>query len=220
MRGFGFVFRLCATASDEIAFRGAEFQVFAGIAVEGVEEDKVKKADDASNGKAPAPSDVQEHDADERNADARSEFCGRVEHGGGEAAFLGRKPVAGGFGVGGKGGSFADPEEESRGEEAAYASSGGCREGGNAPDKSADAANKADAKTIKDQAGRELEGGIGPIVGAGEIAEHDGGHAEGFGEGLLGNGEVDAIEIVNQDAEAKEEGDAPTPARDGWIEEG
>ena len=60
----------------------------------------------------------------------------------------------------------------------------------------------SDAEAIKDQPGRELQGGIGPVIGAGEVAEHHRGHAEGFGEGLLGDGEVHAVEIVYKDAKA------------------
>jgi hypothetical protein len=200
---------------DVVALEVGEGGVVLGVAVDPIEDDEVEEADDAGGGEAPAPAYFDEEDADEGDADGGGEFGGGVEDGGGEAALGGGEPEADGFGVGGEGGGFADAEEETGGEEAAEIGSGGGGEGGDAPDEGADAADFFDAEFVEQDTDGKLAEGVGPVVGAGEIAEDDVGDAEGGVEGGVGDGEVDAVEVVDEDAEAEEEGDAPSPAGDG-----
>ena len=182
------------------------------------EEGEVEEADEAGGGEAESPAHGEEQDADERDADGGGEFCCGVEDGGGEAALLDGEPEADGFGVGGEGGGFADAEEEAGSEEAGDGGGEGGGEGGEAPDEDADATDALDAEAVEEDADGELAEGVGPVVRAGEVAEGDGGEAEGGGEGGVGDGEVDAVEVVDEDAEAEEPGDAPAAALAGNAE--
>src|SRR6267142_3599139 len=105
----GPVFRLGTATSDVLTLGGSEELVFAGIAVEGVEQREEKDADHASGGKIPAPPEMQEHNTQYWYADGRGKFCHGVEHRGCQAALVLGEPVAGGFRVGGKGWRLADP---------------------------------------------------------------------------------------------------------------
>jgi hypothetical protein len=88
-----------------------------GVAVDFPEQQEVQKADDPGGGEAEAPSDAEQEQADERDADGGGKLCRCVEKTGSEAALARRKPVADGFGACGEGRSFADAEEKARGEE-------------------------------------------------------------------------------------------------------
>ena len=54
----GVAFRLGAALADELAFGGREGFIFAGIAVDPVEEDEIKEAENAGGGETPAPAEV------------------------------------------------------------------------------------------------------------------------------------------------------------------
>src|SRR5580704_2837790 len=126
-------FGLRAALADEFAFGGREEFIFAGVAVDPVEEDEIEEAEEAGGGETPAPAEMDEEQADERDSCGGAEFCGGVEDGSGEAAFASWKPVADGFGIGGEGGSFADAEEEARGGKTSYTGCGCRAEGCDAP---------------------------------------------------------------------------------------
>ena len=209
------IFGLRAAFKDVRALGGGETVVFAGVAVNGVEEGQEEDADEAGAGEIPAPAEMNKHKTEDGNANRGRKFCGGVKRRCGQAAFLARKPVAGSFGVGGECRSFADAEEEARREETAEAGGDCGGEGGDAPNGGAENADATNAEAVEEQAAGELEDGVGPVVGAGEIAEHNGGNAEGVLEGIAGDGEVDAVKIVDEDAEAEEESDSPAAAGDG-----
>src|ERR1035437_9371877 len=63
----------------------AQRRVIVRIAIYFPEEQKVDEADYAGEGKTPTPADLEQNNTDERNANGRSEFRGRVEDGCGEA---------------------------------------------------------------------------------------------------------------------------------------
>ena len=201
--------RGAARVCDVGAFGVGEEWIVAGVAVDLGEEQEVEQADDAGGGEAPAPADFEEEDADEGHADGRGELGCGVEDGGGEAALAGGEPEADGLGVRGEGGRFADAEQEACGERACRRWCNGGGEGGDAPDGGADAADAAYAEAIEQDADGKLADGVGPVVGAGEIAEGDVGDAEGGVERGVGDGEVDAVEVVDQHAGAEEPGNAP-----------
>ena len=92
----------------------------------------------------------------------------------------------------GKVGASPDAEQEAGGEEAAEAGGERGGEGGEAPEEDAAAADATDAEAIDPDADGQLEEGVGPVVGAREIAEGDEGDAELGVEGGLGDGEVDS----------------------------
>ncbi len=103
------IFRLRSAASDVVALGAGEEFVFAGVAVISIEQNKEANADQAGGRKIPAPSEMQEHEAQHRYPDSRREFRGGVEHRGCQAAFVLWKPVAGCFRVGWKRRGLADP---------------------------------------------------------------------------------------------------------------
>jgi len=209
--------RLCIV-SDVGSLGCGEVRIFVGIAVDAPEQDEVGEADEAGGGKAPAPADVDEDDSDEGQADSRGKLGGGVVEGGGEASFPGGEPVADGFGVCGEGGRLAYSEEEARGEETAEAGGDGGGEGGDAPDEGADASDAANAEAVQENADGKLAEGVGPVVGAGEVSEGDVGDAEGGDEGVVRDGEVDAVEVVDEDAEGEQPRDPPaTFGQTEWV---
>ncbi len=117
--------------------------------------------------------------------------------------------------VGGEGGRFADAEQEARAEEAADAGRDGGGEGGDAPEESADAADAADTEAVEQVTGGKLAEGVGPVVGAGEESEGELGDAEAGEDGVVGDGEVDAVEVVDEDAEGEQGGDVPASREAG-----
>src|SRR5580692_12581162 len=98
----------CDVTSLQIIQRKILFR----IAVHSPEEQKVKKTHDTGDGETPTPADVNQDNADERDADGRSKFRSGIEDGCGEAAFLLRKPVANSLCVRGKCGRFSHSERE------------------------------------------------------------------------------------------------------------
>ena len=182
------------------------------VAVEPVEQSEEEERDEPGGGEAPAPTDFEQQDAEDGDADGGGELGGGVEDGGGEAAFATGKPEADGLGVGGEGGGFADAEKKARGKEAGEVRCEGGGEGGDGPKRDADTTDAADAKAIEQDTDGQLTEGVGRVVGAGKIAKGDGGDAEGGDEGGVRDGKVNAIEVVDKDAEAEQPGDAPAAA--------
>ncbi len=78
----------------------------------------------------------------------------------------------------------------------------------------ADDSDAADTEAVKQEPGRKLEQRVGPIVGAGQIAEHHGGNSESVLQRIPRDGKVYTVEIVHQHAEAEEQGDAPSVSWD------
>src|SRR2546423_7856190 len=64
------ILRLRAAPSNEFAFSDGKAAVLARIAIKSVEKREVKKADDASDGKIPAPSKVEQQNSEHRYADS------------------------------------------------------------------------------------------------------------------------------------------------------
>jgi hypothetical protein len=54
-----------------------------------------------------------------------------------------------------------------------------------------------------------LAEGVGPVIGAGEQAEEEVGYAEGCNERVVGDGEVDAVEVVDEHPDGEQGGDVP-----------
>ena len=187
------------------------------IAIDAPEEEEVGEADGASEGKAPAPSGMDENDADDGDPDGRGEFGSGVVERGGEAALALGKPEADGLGVGGKGRRFANPEQEPRTKECAEIGRGSRGKGGGAPDQRADAPYATNTELIEHDADGQLAKGVGPVVGTGKIAEDNIGDAEGGDEGIVRDGEIDAVKEVDQDADAEEPGDAPAATREASV---
>ena len=143
-----------ATMNWRSAF--GEALIFAGIAIEQCERDKINEADDSRRRETPAPAVMQQQKADQRHADRGAELGGGVEECGGEAAFAARKPVADGFRAAGKRGSFTDAEQQARGEETSDSECAGGTEAGGAPEESADAADLAHTESVEQETGRDL----------------------------------------------------------------
>ncbi len=83
----------------------------------------------------------------------------------------------------GKVGASPTPRRKRAAEEAAYGGGDGSGEGGDAPEKDADAADAFDSQLVEQDADGKLAHGVGPVVGAGQIAEGDRGDSEGRDEG-------------------------------------
>jgi hypothetical protein len=125
-----------------------------------------------------------------------------------------REPVAHCLRVAGKCRSFADAQKKARGKQR-FDSRGSSRgKRGYAPDNRADPTHAPDAKAIEQEAAGKLQGSVRPVVEAREVAEGYRGDSEGVGQGLLGNGQIYAVEVIDKDAETQQERDAPTAAWD------
>src|SRR5262249_23691580 len=89
----------------------------------------------------------------------------------------------------------------------------------NAPQDRAESADALDSETVEQQTGRQLARCIGPAVGAQQVSKRHDGDAEGGVQGVVGDRKVDPVEVVHQDAEAKQAGDEPAPARNRFVGE-
>src|SRR5580704_1653574 len=105
------VFHLSPTCEDELAFMGRQSLVFAGIAVDEVEQRKIEKADESRGSKTPPPAEIQEQHADERDSNGSREFCRCIGDRRRQPSFLSREPVSQGFGIGGKCRRFTYPQK-------------------------------------------------------------------------------------------------------------
>ena len=128
-----------------------QFRVVAGIAIDAPEVKKVGEADDAGKREAPAPSGVDEHDPDERNADGRGKLCRCIGERCGETALARRKPEADGLGVRRKCRRFAHAEQETRAKEAAQVGRNRRRKRSRAPEKSAHAPHAPHAEFVENR---------------------------------------------------------------------
>src|ERR1700691_138578 len=158
---------------NKIALRRRKVGIFAGVAIDQVEHQKVSEADEAGGGKTPTPTKIQEQQADQRNSDGGGKFRRRVGGGCCQASFLAGKPVAQGFGVRGKRGRFAHGQKKSRCKDPAEARGDGAGEGGEAPQERADSSHPAHSIPVQQDSSRHLHYGIRPTKGAGEIAKSD-----------------------------------------------
>ena len=158
----------------------------------------------------PAP---DENDPDEGDADGRGKLGRRVEERRGQAALARGKPCADGLGVRGERGRFAHPEQEPRAKKAAQVGRNGSGKGGHAPQKRSDAPHAANTELIQHHADGQLAQGVGPVIGAGKITKDDIGDAKGRDQGIVRNGKIDAVEVVDQNADAEQPRDAPAAPR-------
>lgn len=193
----------------------------AGIAVDEVEGGEVGEAECAGEEESAAPSEAENDDADEGYADGGGELGGGVKEAGGEAAAVRREPASDGLGVGGEEWGFADAEEQARGVEDGDGGGGRGCEGREAPEKGADAADGLDAEAVEERAHGDLADGVGDVVRAEEVSVDDVVDAEGVLEAGVCDGKVDAIKVVDEYADAEEDGDVPAHAMAGigWVED-
>ena len=114
---FSLVFHLSPTFENELKFVRRQSLVLAGIAVDQIKQHKIEEADEARGGKAPAPAEMQQQQADQRDSNCSGEFCCGIGERRGQSSFLSRKPVPQGFGIRRKGGGFAHAQKQARSEE-------------------------------------------------------------------------------------------------------
>src|SRR5580692_1303732 len=159
---------------------------------------------------------MQKQDAKQRDSNGGRKFGHRVEDGRRKASFLLRKPVADGLRIRRKRGCFADAQEEPCGEKAADPRGDGRAKRSDGPENRAVAAYFLYSKAVEQQAGRELERRVCPIVSTRQVAERHGGNAEGGVERVLRDGKVYAIEVVDEDSEAEQTRDRPPATGDAF----
>src|SRR5437868_13416690 len=180
------------------------------VAIDPPEGKEVEEADESGDGEAPAPANFEEQDADKRNADCGGELGGAIEDRCGKAALVRRKPIADRLGIRGKRGRFAYAEQEPCSEKAADAGRYCRGEGSNTPQESANAADALNSEFVQQDADWKLAYRIGPVVCPRQVAKRDGRNAEGGDESRMRDGEIDPVEIVDQNAEAQKPCDAPS----------
>src|SRR5207244_13219389 len=140
------------------------------------------------------------------------ESSGRMHECGGEAALRTGKPVTNGSAAARESRGFAESQQKSCNEEATDAGGDGPAKGSHTPEKGADAADEPHAKAIQQKPGGQLARGIGPAISARQVAEQDRRDSERGPQRILRHGQVNGVEIIDQDAEAKQPGDAqPSP---------
>ena len=88
-------------------------------------------------------------------------------------------------------------------EEAAETRAEGCRKGRDAPNDRADAPDPPDTEAIEHYANGDLAERVCPVIRAQQQAVGEVGDAEGLVEALVRNRQVDAVEVVDEDAESQ-----------------
>ena len=190
-----------------------QFGVLVRLAVYRREQRKVEQAEQAGEREAPAPAETQQQDPDQWRANRQSQLRGRIEHGRGEASLSFRKPMPDCLRACRKSWRLAHAQQKACPEEACNIGRHCCGKRGNAPQKGADPADATYAYPIEDHADGELAHRIRPVVSAGQVAEGDVRNPKRGDEGGMRYRQIHPIEIVDDNAEPQEPGDAPAAAR-------
>ena len=201
-------------ACDVAAFRFGQSGIFVRIAIDAPEIDKVQQADGA--GQRQSPSAIRPAAArmptsgmpmTEENLAAESNSAvGRLRSCGGNQ-------LAHRLGAGREGRRFANAEQKPRAEQRAERGRQRAAKGRHAPQAGARTTYAAHAEFVEHDADGQLAKPVGQVVGAGEIAECDVGNAERRDQRAVRGGEVDAVEVADQDADAEQPRDAPAAPR-------
>ncbi len=203
-------FGLRAAGLDVLALGVREARVLARIPVEDVKRHEEEEAEDPGHEERRAPAVVHQDQRDDRHADRGRQLGGRVEDRGRHAPLAGGKPVAGGFGVDRKGRGLGEPEAQARPEEHPERPDGRRQQRENAPAEGRDPPDGLHAVAVEKDADRDLRDGVGPAEGAQQVAEADIIDAELVAQRAAGDGQIDPVEIIDQDSDAQQDRDSPT----------
>jgi len=69
------IFRLCPARGEELKFAGGKLAIFAGIAVDRIEQYEIAKTDKPRRRKTPAPAKMQDQQADEGDSNSAANFA-------------------------------------------------------------------------------------------------------------------------------------------------
>ena len=150
--------------------------------------------------------------SDEKSAEEETEGGAEEESGAedrvGEAALAVGEVEREDLAIGRVSNGFADAEDEAKGEQE-FERVGEAGEGGSdGPEREAGGEDEVDVEPIDEPAGEKLGAGVGPEEGGEEEAEAGGGEAELVLEKGSRDGEITAVDIVDEDRESeKNEGD-------------
>src|SRR6266568_2271368 len=122
------------------------------------------------------------------------------------------KPVSYGFGVGWKSRRLTDAEQKPGSEEPSHTARDGRRKRSDAPQQGTDATDTPHAKLIEQNSRGKLADCIRPVIGAEQEPECDIRDTKFTNQRIMRNGEVDAIEIVDQHSQPKQECNGPAPS--------
>ena len=203
-----------AAGVDVVALRLAQLGILVGIAVENQEGEKIQKAQGRREAEAPPPAERDADQGDERHPDDVREFRGGVEDRRRQRPLLAREPIARRFRVGRKGRRFGDAKDHASGEDPAESAGDGNQQRRAGPKERADPADQGDAETVQHKPGRDLQQRIGPEERAEQQPHLSGGETEFVLQLRPGDRQIDAVEIVDEHADAEQHANAPPPPGD------
>ncbi len=197
-----------------IVFDGAQAPIGARIAIEQKEQDEIGEVQHRHRPERSTPAEIDDCEPNQRRPDDVGEFGGGIENRGRQRPLVSRKPIAGRLGIGRERRRLGDTEEQPRGDDAADAARERrqcCRR---RPQGGAEAADRHDPKAVQHQSDRDLQQCIRP-----EEDAEDQTHLRRIQAKLLlqlrgGDGQGDAVEIIDQDAGAEQHADPPAVVRD------
>src|SRR5256885_12625888 len=160
---------------------------------------------------------MNQHCAENRNADGRRELRHRIEHRRCHAAFVLWKPITGRLRRPWEGWSFSNSQQNARAKQALYAERRGGRKRRRCPNDRADNSNPSNAEAVEQQTARNLQRRVRPVVRAGQKSKQHRGHAKRVVQRFFGNGEIYAVKITDENSEAEQRGNSPSPPRHNLV---
>ena len=170
-----------------------------------------EQAEEAESDEEGAPAEAGDEHASEKETKAGAEEEAGTKNGVGETALSFGEVKGEDFSVGGIGDGFTEAKEQSQSKKENKGVDDAGEGSGDGPKREASGEDEIDIEAIDQPTGDELGAGVGPKKSGEKEAEASGGKGEFALKQRRGDGEIAAVDVVDEDGEAEEdEGDEKT----------
>ena len=181
----------------------------ARLTVRGRKDQQVGKRQRRGKSKRHAPAHAQQQQPQQGHANGVGQLGCAIEQRRRQRTLACREPRAHGLCACRKGGRLADAQQQPRGKEQQDARSKCRGHRRQPPDEDGHQRHLAHAEQVQHHAGRQLARGIRPRIGCRQLPEDRGCDAKRLYQRVVRNGQVHAVEIVDQHAQAQQQADRP-----------
>jgi len=170
-----------------------------------------EEADRAEEEEERTPAKPGDEESTEKKAKPGTEEKTGAEHGIGETAVIVGKIESQNFAIRRIGDRLAEAEQQAQSEEQGEGMNESREGGGDRPKREAGSEDEVDVETIHQPSGNQLGEAVGPEESGEEEAEARGGEGEFILEKRCGDGEIAAVDVVDEDGNSQEDkGDEET----------